>query len=414
MKDKVLILGANQETIPLVNKANLLGLETHVADNNTESPAKKFAKVAVNIDGSDVNALYNYAYENQIKAVALGVADRLVLPYSQLCEKLAVPAGSSSSAASVFSNKAKFNNLVSKYEINPIPGYIHYADRAASNQTSIDFPLIVKPSDSNSGKGLSIVQSEPNLAQALEYGLFHSTEKAVLVERLMGGDDMFFYLVVVDGLASLSISADRFTRKGENSRVCFGASYPSVYEEIFLLNHMQNFSSLLQEAGVQNGVFMISAFEEKGELYFYDPGLRLQGEAPDLHVEKRDGFNHCEFLLQIASDRAPKLDLVASASKGYFGATLWFLVRPGTIQEISGVDKIEGHLGVFKFSQRFHVGDVISDEMSETEGQVFARVYLSADDPITLKRAVETIPDIFILSEDGSSMLIDCNYSEIF
>jgi hypothetical protein len=171
---------------------------------------------------------------------------------------------------------------------------------------------------------------------------------------------------------------------------------------------------MVSAAGVRNGVFMVSAFEEKNELYFYDPGLRLQGEAPDLHVERRDGLNHCEFLLQIATEGETLSDFSADENRRYFGATLWFLIRPGKIRKISGLDKIKSHPSVFNISQRYVVGDVVSDEMSETEGQVFARVYLSADDPTELENAINSIPkNILILSDEDTSMLIDCDYTVI-
>ena len=42
-KNKIMILGANPETIQLVKKANEIGYYTIVVDPNIDSPSKKYA-----------------------------------------------------------------------------------------------------------------------------------------------------------------------------------------------------------------------------------------------------------------------------------------------------------------------------------------------------------------------------------
>lgn len=60
-KKKLLILGANPETVSLVEKANSLGYYTIVTDYDPNAFAKKFASKSYNIDASDVEALVDLA-----------------------------------------------------------------------------------------------------------------------------------------------------------------------------------------------------------------------------------------------------------------------------------------------------------------------------------------------------------------
>ena len=50
---KLLILGANSETIPLVQEAVKSGIEVHVTDPDSRAPAKEYADVRVDIDASN-------------------------------------------------------------------------------------------------------------------------------------------------------------------------------------------------------------------------------------------------------------------------------------------------------------------------------------------------------------------------
>ena len=66
---KLLILGANPETIPIVEAAREMGIFSIVTDYNPMAPAKKVADKSYNIDGMDVNALVNLSKEEQVDGV---------------------------------------------------------------------------------------------------------------------------------------------------------------------------------------------------------------------------------------------------------------------------------------------------------------------------------------------------------
>jgi len=57
---KLLILGANPETIPLIETAKSMSLYTIVTDPNPDAPAKKVADMSININGMDIQALVDF------------------------------------------------------------------------------------------------------------------------------------------------------------------------------------------------------------------------------------------------------------------------------------------------------------------------------------------------------------------
>ena len=88
---KLLILGANPETIPLVRKANELGVITYVTSGRKTDPAKKYANFSYDIDGLDVDHLVDLVRNENIDGVLVGVADILVPSYYDVCKKLNYP-----------------------------------------------------------------------------------------------------------------------------------------------------------------------------------------------------------------------------------------------------------------------------------------------------------------------------------
>ena len=85
------------------------------------------------------------------------LADVLVQPYQQVCEKLGLPCYANKRSAVAFNNKRLFKETCAKYGIEGIPEY------SLEDRNSIVYPVIVKPADSNSGKGITLVRHRSEL-----------------------------------------------------------------------------------------------------------------------------------------------------------------------------------------------------------------------------------------------------------
>ena len=54
---RLLVLGANVETIPLIETAKKLGVYVYVTDFNPNAPAKKYADKSFDVDGLNIHGL---------------------------------------------------------------------------------------------------------------------------------------------------------------------------------------------------------------------------------------------------------------------------------------------------------------------------------------------------------------------
>ena len=92
-KKKLLILGGAFQHCKLVRAAQSLGLHVVVTDNLPilDSPAKKIADEAWQINIYDVDLIVEKCRENNIDGVISGWLDPCQRPYVQICEKLGLP-----------------------------------------------------------------------------------------------------------------------------------------------------------------------------------------------------------------------------------------------------------------------------------------------------------------------------------
>jgi biotin carboxylase len=409
---KLLILGANPETIPLIETAKSLGVYVIVTDFNDNAPAKKYADKACNVDGLDISGLIDLCISEKIDGVMVGVADRLILPYFLVCNALGLPCYATKEHCDFFTNKGNFNELCARYNIKTIPNYNDEFQRG--DISSIKYPVFVKPTDANSGKGMSICHNELDLNNAVAKAKNNSNSKGYLIERYMECDDIFIYYTFKDGDVFVSAMADRFTtdKQGDVSRVCIEAKYPSKYVNLYFEVLHKKMIQMFTELKVKNGIFMISAFVEDNNIYIYDPGFRLQGEAPNIPLEAVCGFDQKAMLVNYAlTGSMGDIDLIQFNNPYFnnkFTSTIWFLANEGKIAEIKGLDKLANDSKVIKIVQRLYAGDIITKEMIGTEAQVILRLYLffnSSKELLEHKFYYQNL--ISVLDVDNNSMLIN-------
>lgn len=411
---KLLILGANPETIPLVQIANGMGIKTLVTSNRTTDPAKKYAWKACDVDGMDVTGLVKLAMDEQVDGVLVGVADMLVSIYSKVCTELGLPCYASDEIVDIFSNKDIFKATCEKYGVKGIPQYELDTSMKRSDLNKIQYPVMIKPVDGYSGLGMTVVYSEKELKEAVDKALRISRNKRFIVERFMDCEDAAVYYTFKDGECSVSCLFDRYTTDKQPglSKVNRGSVYPSKHVDDYMNNMHKNAVAMFKEIGIKNGVLLMQAFYEDGEFYVYDPGFRLQGEAPHLLMKAVNGFDQREMLIRFALTGSEGNINLRNQDDVYFrgkaAATLWVLLKEGQIKAIEGLEDISMDHRIVENVQRLNVGDKVDASWIGTEKQVMTRLYFVCENKEELRKTIREYEDkIKVLDDEGKDMIVE-------
>lgn len=406
---KILILGANSETIPLIITAKSMSLTTIVTDPDPNAPAKKIADKSINIDGMDVDKLVSFCKKEKVDGVIVGVADRLIEPYQKICEILNLPCYSNRYQCEVLTNKGKFNNLCKEYDVFNIPSVIFYKDDSIESVNHLNYPIFIKPIDRNSGKGMSVVYNKRELQEGIDKAFNNTNSNYILLEKYMSCNDILLSYTIINGEPILSAIGDRYTTKeqGKTSRVCLGSVYPSNFLDIYMTNEHFKIVNMLKSLELKNAILTISAFVENNNFYYYDPGFRLQGEAPNLHMENVNKFDQKKFLLDLAMGNTIDTNITKANFENTYASTIWFLLKRGIISKIEGFEHVLKDPAVFHISKRLSEGDIINDEIIGTEAQVLARIYLNCKSKEKLKDKIFEIQNtIKVFDTEGNNQLL--------
>lgn len=411
---KLLILGGNPETTPLVEIANDMGVKTIVTSGRHTDAAKKSAWKAYDVDGMDVPGIIALAREEQVDGVLVGVADILVPSYCKVCDALGLPCYATQHIVDVFAFKDVFKATCERYGVHGIPEFYLDADMKREDLDKIKYPVMIKPVDNGGGVGMTVAYNEEELIEGVKKALNASNKKRFIVEKYMLCDDMGMYYTFKDGYCSASCIYDRYTTDEQPglSRVCLGGTYPSKHIDEYFERMHNNAVRMFKEIGIENGVLMLSGFYEDGEFYVYDTGFRLQGEAPHLLMKAIHGFDQREMLIRFAlTGSEGNIDLQKEDDtrlRGKWASTLWILLKEGKLSKIEGLENISNDKRIIANIQRLHEGDSVLAEWIGTEKQVLTRMYLVCDSKEELAACLkEYQTKIKVYDENGNNLVLN-------
>ncbi len=411
---RLLVLGATPETAELVKTAQSMGVYTIVTDYDPHAYAKRIANKSYNVNGVDVHGLVELAKMENVDGVLVGVADPLISPYQKVCDLLNLPCYATQKQVELFTNKYSFKRKCEEYGIRGVPEYSIHDRMTDVELDAIPYPVMIKPVDSNSGKGMSLCRGKTEMREAIRKALSFSPSKKAMAEKYMTCDDVGIYYTFKDGKIYLSSLNDRYTCKeqGEVSPVCVGEIFPSKLERVFLSGVHHKFCQMFRDLRLENCILFIQAFYENEEFYVYDPGFRIVGPLLHIIVNAVNGFDQAKMLIKLAltsSMGEDDLDRMNDPGmQGKSAAVIWFLLKQGTITRIEGIEDARKHSDIIHIVQRFAGGETISAEMIGTERQVFARFYIVSKDREHLKKTIVDLKHtVRVFDAHGNNMLLN-------
>lgn len=413
MKDEVkgkriLLLGGYTLMTHVINKAKEMGIYTIVTDYIPDSPAKKYADESYDISTTDVDAIVELVKKTKADGIFPGYVDINLAPARMACEKLGIPCYATLDQIEQTMNKINFKANCRKFGISvadDIPQ--EYLD---GEYNKVDFPVIVKPADSYSSRGISVCHRKEELGHAISYAIEVSPTNQFLVEKFISADDVYLYFTVQDGYVSLSAMADRLL--SDEQYGCapqpLGYFFPSKYLDMYLSKIHPKVQNMIKSLGIENGTFFMQGFAFENDIIFFEMGLRLSGGAGYLHIEKQNEISQIEMHLNYAlTGKFCGYDVKKNDNPHFKNPScvVVILLKDGVIADIQGLEEVKKHNNVFDMFQLKDVGDVLSAH--GTLNQVFARIYCTADTNSELNLTIKYIRDnLKVIDKNGNNMIL--------
>jgi biotin carboxylase len=230
------------------------------------------------------------------------------------------------------------------------------------------FPVIVKPVDSCSSKGIRVCHNREELDNAITYALEFSKSGKYLIEEYMVGDEVISYYVMQEGNPIFVGMCDRYTYKAKSDLVQLPTSYifPSRHIESYMEHSDPAVKNMIRGLGLKNGSIFFQCFvDQEGIVRTYEPGYRLNGAQEHLIVSKVSGIDAKEMYINLAlTGKVSEKDLapLANPKPNQISCKLSPLVKIGTISKLEGLEAISKLSDVVSVNPSYREGDTVTGE----------------------------------------------------
>ena len=205
---KILVLGTGMPQADLIKACKERGMEVYACSYTDGDVAEPFADHFKQINIVDIDAIEAYAKENQVDYIYSAGSDVAMPTVLTVSERLGLRHFCPSETATICNNKPLLRNtLTQDFEGNIKSQRMTSVDE----ELTVDFPLMMKPTDSQGQRGVYRVDSIEEFRENFEKPLSFSREKAVIVEEFIEGEEISVNTFSVGGKTVFALPSKRIT-----------------------------------------------------------------------------------------------------------------------------------------------------------------------------------------------------------
>lgn len=323
---RAIVLGGTFPHTRLLENLRKRGFHTVLVDYYENPPAKVAADEHIRESTLDQEAVLEIARQRQAKLVISTCIDQANVTACYVAEKLCLPAPYSYETALTVTNKGLMKKMMVDHGI-PTSRHLFVHEFADIDGADLDFPLIVKPADANSSKGVRKTSTRAELDEYLPDALRISRTGGAIVEEYKEGREIGADCFIRDGEATIVLTRER--RKvvpvaGATQQIQ-GSYWPADLSEQNQAELKRIIEQIGRVFGLDNTPLMIQTIFNGDDIHVIEFAPRIGGGENYRIIEKHTGFD----LIDAAIDSflGGRVELDVGAPDGYYG-DIYVYVRP--------------------------------------------------------------------------------------
>lgn len=310
MKKRIAIIGANASITMLIEKAKALGFETHVFAWACGDPGEKTADYFYPISIDEKEEITTRCRELGVVGVCSITSDFAVPTVNYVAHELGL-VGNPLITSELARNKYKMRCAFKQAGLYT-PFFIrvntNYTDEEVEN---ISYPVIVKPTDRWSSKGVTRVNRKEDLQKAVCYAAKESFDNFAIIEEYMSGQEYSAECICFKGKVYVLAYTQKQTT-GYPHYIESGHFQPALLSKEDKERITKVASKALKALCIENGAaHMEFKILPNGEIGIIEIGARMGGDCIGTDLTPiSTGMDYIRMVIDIACGKEPSFSLV--------------------------------------------------------------------------------------------------------
>lgn len=280
----LLVLGAGQDQIPGILKAQEMGLYVIALDGNPDAKGKQFADEFYQVSIKHFEQIEDFIEHDLKKKIDGVIAFGVDIPHiiSRTATRLNVNYTICNEVAQLSEDKYLSKCFMRKAGIN-IPAFQLISQREDISDfiNQHHFPIIIKPIDNSAARGVSFIDSLEQIEIAFSEAFANTNSDQILIEKYLDGPQVSTESFIIDGKIHNIGFADRNYANMERffpHIIEDGGDLPSLYMTKSLKESLsEQLQLIIDGLSIKNAVIKGDIVIHQGKLFIIEFALRLSG-----------------------------------------------------------------------------------------------------------------------------------------
>ncbi|MBO4332033.1 MAG: ATP-grasp domain-containing protein [Paludibacteraceae bacterium] len=344
---KIMIIGAGAGQVPLIVEAKKRGLSTLVVSPDGPYPGIALADKQIREDIYSKDKLVEIAKTEQIDFVLSDQSDFAVPTVAYIAEHLGLK-GNSVTTAEIFTNKHRQREFCKENGLK-VPAFNLLKCLADADKIGFALPWIVKPTDSQGSRGISVITDKAQLPAAYADALKYSKKGEVIVEEYFQGSEVVCEGCVIEGKYYNFAFADRtyFNLEGKfiPSSTVFPSNIPCGVKNDILRQEACIAKLANASFGIVHSEYL---YNGQGDFRLVETALRGGGVYISSHlIPLTIGIDPTNLLLDYLVSGTEKVMEVLDKKKEHGSAGYFcFYLENGLVDKVEGIDLVKSNPNV--------------------------------------------------------------------
>lgn len=341
MSQKILVPGAGYGQVPVIKKAKEMGLTAIVVSIKGDYPGFQYADKIYYEDSRDKEKVLEIAIKESIDGIISDQNDIPMQTIGYVSEKLNLP-GNNYETSCLFTDKYLMRKKCQELCISSIQFDIASSlEEAKAAADKLGYPLMCKPIDNQSSKGVSKLENTSQLTEKVERAFACSFSGKLILEQFIEGDEYCVEGLAIDYNYKNLLLLDRTYFKHSSYFIPASVSSPSNLPEHLKTELLELNKKVATAFGIRQGLthgeYIYSNRDQK--FYLVEIAARGGGVFISSHlVPYACGFETDRLLVDLAVGNPLSIDDFNYAEKAVKYSC--FYMEEGEIVKVDGIDKI--------------------------------------------------------------------------
>lgn len=296
---KAIVLGGTHDHIRLIEILREKGYYIYLIDYLDNPPAKIYSDEFIKESTLDIDVVTNIAKRIQPDLLMVACIDQPLLTMANVCENLNLPCHISFQTALELTNKAY---MKIKFIENQIPTSTFIVQNAFDKKSvsGLKFPLVGKPVDSNSSKGITKAKTMEELEIAAKIAFRESRDKRIIIEEFLEGEEFSVDAMVKNGEPTiLLVTKNNKSKQNLNSFTITQSYFPATSDPVLLTSIQEIVRKIVLAYNIRNSPLLVQMIHNNGELNVIEFSARIGGGSKHHLIKKLTGFDILKYFVEI-------------------------------------------------------------------------------------------------------------------